>query len=192
MEFRGARCNFKTPHCRPWIDINNRRASGQCLGTVEQIDHPPPQCYYIVSRQSLFSSIVSLFSFHTRNLDGENEVVVAECAMLQSIFTPYIHLPRFRSVNDSSDTLRDIVICADAAPRRWVLWSSRLQARPSEVGTRQDHQYYSISHAQNLPLINSSPSRATHFSSVLLYLLKHVLPLSSYFDVRITNLICYF
>jgi len=177
MGFRGACCNFQTPHCRPWIDINNRRASGQCLGTVKQKDHPPPLCYYSVSQRPFFSSTVSLFFFHARNLHGENEVVVAECTMLQSIFTPNIHLPRFRSVNDSSDTLRDIVICADAAPRRWVLWSSRLQARLSEVGTRQDHQYYSISHAQNLPLINSSPSRATHFSSALLYLLKHNLPL---------------
>ena len=191
MESRGACCNFQTPHCIPWIDINNRRASGHCLGTVEQIDHPPLQCYYSVSQRSFFSYIVSLFSFHTRNLHGENEVVVAECAMLQSIFTPYIHLPRFRSVNDSSDTLRDIVICSDAAPRRWVLWSSRLQARLSAVGTRQDHQYYSISLAQNLPLTHSSPSRATHFSSVQ-YLLKHILPLSSYFNVPIINLICYF
>jgi hypothetical protein len=180
------------PHCRPWIDINNRRASGQCLGTVEQIDHPPPQCYYSVSQPSLFLTL-SLSSPSIKEISTAKMKwwsLSVHCYRVSSPRTSTYRASGLWMIHQTR--YATLLICADAAPRRWVFWISRLQTRLSEVGNRQDHQYYSISHPQNLSLIHSSPSRVTRFPSVLIYPSKQILTLSSYFDVSIINLICYF
>jgi len=155
IESRGACCNFQTPHCRPWIDINNRRASGQCLGTVEQNDHPPPQCYYSVSQRSFFlTCTLSLSSLSIQEISTAKMKWWSWSVRFYKVSSPrtstyrasglwMIHQIRYAT----------LLICADAAPRRWVLWSSRLEARLSEDGTRQDHQYYSIRRHQAGPSV---------------------------------------